>query len=91
MKEARLCGPSLSVITGAQTETGGFLCNVDSLSKNCANRRAARNELRTAVQCSVSNAKKPQYEVVDLPYPRRRAESGFPGRGKCCFLFRARR
>jgi len=33
MKEARLCGPSLPVITGAQTETGGILCNVDSLSK----------------------------------------------------------
>jgi hypothetical protein len=49
MKEARLCGPSLPVITGAQTETGGILCNVDSLSKDCANRRAAQNALRTAV------------------------------------------
>ena len=48
MKEARLGGPSLPVITGAQTETGGFLCNVDSLSKACANRRADRNALRTS-------------------------------------------
>jgi hypothetical protein len=31
---------SLPVITGAQTETGGILCNVDSLWKDCANRRA---------------------------------------------------
>jgi len=47
MKEARLCGPSLPVIAGAQTETGGISCKADSLSKDCANRRVAQNALRT--------------------------------------------
>jgi len=88
MKEARLCGPSLPVITGAQTETGGILCNVDSLWKDCANRRATRNELRTAVECSVSSAKKPQLST------HRFFEAGAKallraGR-KCCFQFQAR-
>jgi hypothetical protein len=47
MKEARLCGPSLPVIAGAQTETGGISCKADSLSKDCANRRVAQNASRT--------------------------------------------
>jgi len=46
MKEARLCGPSLPVIAGAQTETGGISCKADSLSKDRANRRVAQNALR---------------------------------------------
>jgi hypothetical protein len=36
-EKARLCGPGLPVIAGAQTETGCILCNVESLSKDCAN------------------------------------------------------
>jgi len=87
MKSPRLWDRGLPVMAGAQTETGGILCNVDSLSKDCANRRAARKELRTVVWCSVSNAK----SLSKKCRPVAPSKSGLLGRVKCCFQFQARR
>jgi hypothetical protein len=40
-EKARLCGPGLPVMAGAQAETGCILRNVELLSKDCANRGKA--------------------------------------------------
>jgi hypothetical protein len=39
-KKPRLWDRGLAVVANAQTETGCIVCNVDLLSKDCANRRA---------------------------------------------------
>ena len=38
-EKARLCGPGLLVMAGAQTKTGCIRCNVELLSKDYADRR----------------------------------------------------